>query len=92
VVRRGLVAARDLRPGDELPAADAGWKLVTSARLYRPADGVKVYDVFLDSPRAPMDRLLNMDGLLAPSYEWQKELGTFPSITLFDASEPMELW
>jgi hypothetical protein len=92
VSRRGLVAARDLRPGDELPAADAGWKLVTAARIYRPADGVKVYDVFLDSPRAPMDRLLNMDGLLAPSYEWQKELGTFPSITLFDASEPMDLW
>lgn len=90
--RRGLLAARDLRPGDELPAADAGWKTVASARVYRPAEGVKVYDLFLDSERAPMDRLLNMDGLLAPSYEWQKELGNLPSITLFDTPQPLDLW
>jgi hypothetical protein len=90
--RRGLVAARDLRAGDQLPGADEAWKTVVSTRIYRPAEGAKVYDIFLDSPRAPMDRLLNVDGLLAPSYEWQQELGELPAVTIFDSPQSIELW
>lgn len=90
--RRGLVHARDLRPGDQLPGADEGWKTVVSTRIYRPAEGSKVYDVFLDSPRAPMDHLMNMDGLLAPSYDWQKELAMLPTATIFDMPHQPDLW
>lgn len=91
ISQRGLLYARDLRPGDQLPGADEAWKTVISTRIYRPAQGVKVYDVFLDSKRAPMDRLLNLDGLLVPSFEWQQELGTLPAITVFDMPQQAEL-
>ncbi len=81
-----------MRPGDQLPGADESWKTVVSTVTYRPAVGFKVYDVFLDSKRAPMEHLLNMDGLLAPSYDWQKELATLPNATAFDMLQPSDLW
>jgi hypothetical protein len=92
ISRRGFVFARDLRPGDQLPGVDEPWKTVVATRIYRPEPGSKVYDVFLDSKRAPAERLLNMDGLLTPSYEWQSELGALPNLTIFDMPNLPELW
>ncbi|MDQ3231670.1 MAG: HINT domain-containing protein [Pseudobdellovibrionaceae bacterium] len=90
--QRGLVLAQDLRAGDQLPAADASWKTVLGNRAYRPADGYKVYDVFLNSPRSARDRLMNVEGLLVPSYEWQSQLAILPSSTLFDMPQLPNLW
>ncbi|HYX34800.1 MAG TPA: hypothetical protein VE954_17015 [Oligoflexus sp.] len=90
--QRGLVLAQDLRAGDQLPAADASWKTVVGNRAYRPAEGYKVYDVFLNSPRSARDRLMNVEGLLVPSYEWQSQLATLPSSTLFDMPQLPNLW
>ncbi len=84
ISRRGLVYSRELLPGDQLPGADGTWKTVVSTRVYRPSLGYKVYDVFLDSKRSPVDRLMNMHGIMAPSYEWQQELGTLSALTIFD--------
>jgi len=85
--QRGLVLAQDLRPGDQLPGVDQPWKTVLATRSYRPAEGLKVYDVFLLSPRSEMDRLLNMEGLMVPSFEWQSQLSMLPAITLFDMQQ-----
>jgi hypothetical protein len=92
ISRRGIVFARELRAGDQLAGAEGPWKTVVSTRIYKPEPGAKVYDVFLDSKRAPVERLLNVEGLLTPSYEWQSELATLPSLTVFDMPQPPELW
>lgn len=84
ISRRGVVFANQLRVGDQLAGADEAWKTVSGTRVYRPEPGFKVYDVFLRSKRAPSERLLNVDGLLSPSYEWQAEFAPLPSLTLFD--------
>ncbi len=92
VSRRGLLLAQDLKPGDQLPSADRNWQTISALRTYKPSSDAKVYDIFLDSDQAPSDRLLNMDGLLAPSYEWQRELAELPALTLFDLQQPLDLF